>query len=87
MKGIINWNHTPYAPLNAPALRREFFICQIQPFESGFSLSFRDSMPFGHTVLFRIRGEISWQEVPAFTLRLRLTDQENRHAVVRNASQ
>ena len=65
MQGIKHWNHTPYAPLNAPQLSRELYICQLRPFANGFSAAFRDSMSCGHTLLYRLRSEKDWEEMPA----------------------
>ena len=73
MKGITNWNHTPYKPLNASALCREFFICQLQPYSNGFSAAYRDSLPGSHTLLYRIRGKDEWQEIPAENSPVRVT--------------
>ena len=64
MRGITSWNHTPYTLLHARQRDREFFVCQILPGHESFAFAFRDAVESAHTLLWKVRGEENWNEMP-----------------------
>lgn len=70
MKGIANWNETPYIPANERAKsKNKPYVCRLAPEKNGVSGEWiypgNSKMGGRHTLFVRKRGENQWQTAPA----------------------